>query len=1006
MATFAGERSRGLPAVRSGTPCVLLCILMLGGSRVSGALDPALMMTQYQHSRWGVDEGLREDAIGVIAQTRDGYIWIGSSARLIRFDGDRFTEVLPARLPEIGRQAYTALVETPDGSLWCATAEAGVVRKVAGSFERITIADGLPSNLVHCLHAGTDGVVWAGTDRGLCRIGPDGLVTYSSQHGLASTEVIALAAARGGGLWIATNGGGVYRLKDSDVIPLAPRHGEIPNKVLSILEDRDGALWIGTVDRGLWVVRDDLVRVYTARDGLPHDVVTAIFQDRNGNVWAGSHLGICVFDGGRFIALGSDEAPSGAFISTIVEDAQGGLWYGTHSGELHCLCNGRFTPVGRPEGLSHDLAGPILEDSDGTTWIGTQGGGLNRLPDGHVDAISRLEDLRAEVILSLCQDTNGRLWVGTRDTGLYMREGKRFRRFTTADGLPSDTIPALCTGADGDLWVGTRRGLARITRHGIEVVGGTAGSAFLSLHYQSRQGILWAGTGREGLLAIGDQVRRAFAVNEGLHNAPVFSIYEDRDATLWLGTDGGLARLKNGTVTTFTSRNGLLSDTIFCVLEDSSGNLWMTSSNGILRVSKRELDAVAGGVKERFRCESFGRADGMRTISCVGEYQPAGCTDKAGRLWFPTNAGAVVLDPASQPAGRTALQVFIEEVEADGRAVGAARPVVLPPGTKSVALRYTAPSFPSSARPRLRHFLEGVDAGWVEAGAHRSAMYANLRPGRYVFRVETISGDGARDRSEAALVFRLSPYFYQTYWFRISCLIAAVMAAVWVHRLRMMQVEAKAALLRERTRMARDLHDTLAQELSGLLLHLRAADTPQASRSADSAQSASHLQSLVGNCIDQVHNIVWELTDTTADRVDLVALLRGTLSRRSPLTRAAVDLDVVGTPKPVPGRTAAELLAIAGEALVNATRHSGASRIAVAIEFAAGMVVLTVRDDGCGFRPDAVRSGERRGFGIRGMRERAELLRGELTVRSVPAGGTLVTASIPVRERSRWWGKA
>jgi signal transduction histidine kinase/ligand-binding sensor domain-containing protein len=962
------------------------------------ALDSQRPLAKYSLDAWSVDRGLPENSVFSIVQTRDGYLWVGTTEGLARFDGLRFTIFDKANTPAIRHNQVQALFEDKAGALWIGTYGGGVVRLKDGRFRSYTAGDGLAGDTVRAIDESPDGALWIGTHgTGLSRLAGGAFRTFTARDGLAGDLIRAVRAARDGTVWVGTNHG-VSRLRGETVETFTAREGLLHDVVTSLYEDRGGRMWIGT-SGGLNVFENGRLRGYTTRDGLSVDRIFAIQEDRDGNLWIGTDGGgVNRFHDGRFEALRARDGLGSDVVRALYQDAEGSVWIGTHGGGLGRLRDGFIVHTAQ-DGLPDDRVRTVLEDRRGAVWAATPGG-LGRWQDGRWRRYTKAAGLSDNTVLALHEDRAGALWVGTRDGGLHRFESGRFQVFTTAQGLPNNTVMAITERRDGSLWVGTEGGVARYAGGRFTVYGTAQGLSFPEVRalHEDANGDLWIGTFGGGVNRLRDGRFTAWTRREGLSNDFVYCIHEDADGALWIGTLGeGLSRIHDGRVTVFRVEDGLFHDMIFQVLDDDRDNLWMSTNRGIFRVSRRELLEVAAGRRPRATSVSYGIADGMKTNECTGGPQPAGWRARDGRLWFPTRKGLVVIDPADADTSTQAPPVVIEQVRADRAELPPGPALEAPPGRGELEFQYTGISFVGAENMRFRYKLEGFDADWVDAGTRRLAHFTNLAPGSYRFRVKAQNKDGVWNESGAAVDVRLLPHFYQTRWFGALGILALLAAAVGIHRLRLAQVQARfGAVLAERSRIARDLHDTLEQAFTGLALQLDAAVARLAQRDADSART--HLataRELLRHGQSEARRSVRDLRSTTLEGADLATALSRAAEQLSAGTLVRIVVHIRGTARPLPRDVEQNLFRIGQEAVTNAIKHAQAREVHVDLGFEADRVELHVRDDGRGFDAGTLLAPSGH-FGLLGMRERAEQLGGELRFVTGPDGGTEVVVAVPI----------
>jgi diguanylate cyclase (GGDEF)-like protein len=811
----------------------MVCLLTaLVRTPTAFALDTRKAITQYVHDVWQVNDGLPQNSVLAITQTRDGYLWLGTFEGLARFDGAQFTVFDKGNTENIKNNNIMALIEDQQGTLWIGTYGGGLARLKDGTFTTYTTKDGLSNDLVLSVYADSKGRLWIGTTSGLNQFTDGKFTTYTKREGLSDDHIMSICEDREGALWIGTRGGGLNRFRDGRFTAYTTKEGLPSNYVRYVYEDRKGNLWIGTWGGGLSRMKNGQFTTHTTKEGLSNDLVRCIYQDREGNLWIGtSSGGLNRLMNGQFTSFTTSDGLSDDFVVSIHEDREGSLWVGTNTG-LNRFRDGKFTTYTTKEGLPDDDAWCVYEDREGSLWIGTDGGGLIRMKEGRFTNYTTKDGLSNNFVYSVFRDRAGSLWVGTNGGGLNrLREG-RFAVYTTKEGLSGNIVLAISEDREGSLWVGTNGGLSRFkdetfttytTKEGF-------GHSVISIQ-EDRDGSLWFGTEGSGLVRMKDGRITIYTTKEGLSNDIVLSIYQDREGTLWVGTDSGLNRFKDGRFTTYTTKEGLFNDVVFQILEDASGNFWMSCNKGIFRVSRRELEDFAHGRISFIRSVSYGQGDGLRSSECNGSNQPAAWKSRDGRLWFPTIKGVAAVDPEHLKVNPLLPPVIIEQVVVDNKPVAElTKRIKLAPGKERFAFHYTGLSLLAPDKVRFKYKLEGFDKDWLDAGGQRTVYYTHLPPGAYRFRVIACNNDGLWNETGAAAEFYLQPYFYQTGWFYALAALAVILMGFGLYQLRVRQLKARerelVRLVGERTQQLKEANDTLQRlattdELTGIANHRR-----------------------------------------------------------------------------------------------------------------------------------------------------------------------------------------
>ncbi|HJQ26932.1 MAG TPA: two-component regulator propeller domain-containing protein [Blastocatellia bacterium] len=990
---------RACPNRRSSKRWLLVSITIAFLSVITArALPLAKPVSRYVHSVWRTDDGLPQNYVVGIIQTRDGYLWLATQEGIARFDGSKFTVFDKRNTEQIKDNNIQTLYEDRDGNLWFGTEGGGVVRYRHGEFFAYTRADGLSSDIVDAIYQDHEGNLWVGTLEGLSRY-KDGVFTnYHTGDGLANNTVLAIYEDREGRLWVGTERGLTW-FRDGRSRTYTTKDGLADDLVRSICEDHEGALWFGT-RKGLSRMQGEKFTTYSTQQGMANNSVLAICEDSDQTLWVGTDGGgLCRREGARFTSYSKKDGLSDDSVAALFEDREGNLWIGTYGGGLNRLKDGRFTAYTAANGLSADMARAITEDREGDLWIGTRNG-LNRFKQGRFSAYTTQQGLADNSVLSLCGGSGGVLWVGTR-SGLNRFKDGRFTTYTTRNGLSDDTVLSIVEDRDNSLWVGTAAGLNRMKDGRFTAYrskDGLSNDSILSL-YQDHEGALWVGTDGGGLNRFKDGRFSAYTTQDGLTNNVVLSLYEDAEQTLWVGTAGGLNRFKDGRVTGYTIKDGLFDDTVYQILEDRRGNLWMSCNKGVFRVSKAELAEVAAGQRAAISSISYGTADGMESRECNGGFQPAGWKTRDGRLWFPTIKGVAVVDPESIKINELIPPVVIEQVIVDQKPVPTGVAARFLPGKSKFEFHFTGLSYLAPEKVQFKYKLEGFDKDWVDAGTRRDAAYTNIPPGHYTFRVLACNNDLVWNEQGAAFDFYLQPYFYQTVWFYALCAFAAALLGWAIYHIRVKQMRAQfAAVLAERSRLAREIHDTLTQCFVGISFQLEAV-AGSLQRSPQVAEQ--HLQlahKMVRNSLSEARRSVWEMRSQALASGDLAHVLSDTLQQMTAGTKIRGEVRVHGKVVRLPSRLEMNLLRVGQEAITNALKHARPGHLLVELSYEPRLMRLRVRDDGCGFDPAAPTPESGEAFGLVGMRERAEQVGGRLTINSAPGQGAEIEITVPVTE--------
>jgi ligand-binding sensor domain-containing protein/signal transduction histidine kinase len=760
-------------------------LLFVSPTVVALALDPSRNLQQYNCQTWNRQNGLPANGINAIAQTNDGYLWLGTQSGLIRFDGVKFEQF---NLPE-GRhfrsEVVSSLASSRDGGLWF-----GIT---AGSFGFYNEQEGIsapkdatwadPAMNVISLREVSDGSLWLGTDKGVARYvkGNTSAMLFDPQ------------------LW----------------------------GVGAIADGANGRVWLATVTQGLYYWEAGEIHVFPD-ESLKREPITCMVVDRQGQFWTGSSTGVRCYDSNL---RPKELPPFGKDVKTLFVDRHGVVWIGTTDDGLACYKNGVFNFLRQSDGLAHNLVTSIFEDREGSLWVGTREG-LSQLTDVKFPTYSSAEGLTPGSCHGVSASAKGGLWIAT-SRGVSYFDGKRAENYTTQEGLSNRYIKRAHEARNGDVYlINGKMGIDILSGGKIVatfpndrwptamaeddrgVIVSLAGSVFrigragLAPYFQdgqapsltwirnlisSRDGSLWIASVNGVLKVTEAGVQQQFTTATGLSDNDVYSLVEDSDGAIWAGLTTGIARIKNGEVRNITRRDGLLDDAIYAIVPDDRGQFWINSSRGIFRVGRQELNDFADGKTGRVESTTFNGINVVKTIDSA-EVEYLGCKTLDGRIWFPSPLGAVAIDPARIPTNQTPPSVTIESVRANSENLPANGLQRVPPGPGELEFHFAALSFIAPQKVRFRYRLEGYDNDWVETENRRQAFYTNLKPGRYTFRVTAANADGIWNTTGDALEIELQPRFHQTTWFYLLCggLAAGALAGLYLWRIRALERKERA----------------------------------------------------------------------------------------------------------------------------------------------------------------------------------------------------------------------
>ena len=1006
------------------------------------ALNPSLDVSQYAHTAWKTVDGFSKGFIRSIAQTPDGYLWLGTEFGLLRFDGVRAVPWEPPAAQHLPSSDIRSLQGARDGRLWIGTFS-GLASWKDGKLTHYSELDG---QIIEALLEDREGTIWVAgwaTSVGrLCRIQSGNTECYG-QDGRFGSGVTPLYEDSGGNVW-AGGMNGLWRWKpgpptlypmpdptqriyallesDDDGILIAQHTGitKLKNAKFEahplpagfqphrLLRDRDGGLWIGAlVDRGLLHIHEGRTDLFTSAEGLSGESVDALFEDREGNIWVATDDGLDRFRDFAVPTISIQQGLSSRGISSILTARDGSLWVGASDGLTRWI-NGQIT-VYRYRGLAGVRGGSPVS-------------GL--APRREADSRGTIREIRdsglPDKAHALFQDARGQMWVGTQSGVAFLKSDL----FVPVASVPYGIVYSFTDDSAGNVWVAHQKGLLHL--FGARVVElipwarlGRTEPAFALLH-DAVQGGLWLGFRDGGVAYFKDgQLRASYAHAEGLGQGMVRDFYIDGNGTLWTATDGGLSRIEDGRVLTLTSQNGLPCDTVHWMREDDSHSVWLYLACGLVRIGRAELDSWASHPKQTIHVTVFDSSDGVSSHRFTGGYNSVVAKSADGKLWFVRDVGVSVIDPHHLPFNELPPPVHIEHVTADDKVYDAMNGLRLPPRIRNLAINYTALSFAAPEKVRFRYKLEGQNRNWHEVVNDRRVQYTNLAPGAYRFCVMASNNSGVWNEAGDTLSFSIAPAYYQTRWFAamVTLGIATLLWAAYQWRVASLARQFNRTLdarVSERTRIARDLHDTLLQSFQGALLRFQSAANVVATRPDEARQRLDQALDQAEAAITEGRNAVHGLrasASTVNDLANGIVAIGLQLTREGPPGPApSIDVAVDGNFRDLNPVVREEAFRIAGEALRNAIKHAHAQQIAVTIHYERRQLRLVIRDDGKGIDAETMARQQVEGhFGLPGMRERAAVVRGRLEVRSEGGAGTEIELRIPgaiaygAAAHAAWW---
>lgn len=978
----------------------------------------------YTVDTWENDDGLPQNSIISMTQTRDGYLWMGTINGLVRFDGLKFSVFNEDNTPGLGSSPIVALFEDRHERLWIGSEQSGVLLAKDGKVTPLGIGRGNRESRLRVACEDAEGAIWLNLADGSLWRYKDGVTNDYSAGAAKTFGCSALIVDRAGQVWVGTERGilevdsrkaasGQRDLPTARSIPggatelliTSPRGGfwsfaagqisrhqpdggsEISGayawnpsfQVTSAVEDREGNLIVGTHGQGVFrfgVTNGNqlMATESLAKDsGLPVSYVLSMASDREGTLWVGT-------DGGGLNRLKARtfhvvEPTLGLAVQSVSADSAGGVWMTFNVLEWSANCAaylraGEFHGYGRAQGLFTGSATAVLADGQEQVWVGSHGG-LFQLQENRFAAVAGVDRI-PPAVRAIHRDRGGHLWLGTSG-GLVRWKDPDATILTSSNGLSSDEIWAVEDGADGGLWVGTRGG---------------------------------------GLNRMDDGRFTAFHKPDGLPSEDISSLHRDGDGVLWVGTRGtGLARWKDGKWTRYSTREGLVSNAIGYTIDDAEGYLWIGSNAGLMRVKKDSMNGFADGKTSSIFVRSFGKPDGMPTRECTIGFQPGACRTPDGRLWFPTSKGLIWVDPSRIVFNTNAPPVVIEMVAIDGRSqmadgvtTGRRASITVAPNQERLEIRYTSLNLSSPERARFRYRMVGHETDWFDAGDARVARYSKLPPGQYRFHVIACNEDGVWNEQGSEIAIVVEPPFWRTWWFlgvvfaSVLGIVAGVVHFVSTQKLQrqLADLRQQEALEKERSRIARDIHDQLGANLTqvSLLGELIEGDKEEPEEVAAHARQIQSTALETSRALDQ---IVWTVNPSNDTLDGLVNYLCKYAQEYMAVAGLKYRLEVpADLPNaPITPEIRHNLFLAAKEAVTNIVKHAQAESAWLRLKLEPGWFTIEIQDDGKGPAGMNEKRAQSRN-GLRNMGKRLEDVGGKFEIGPAPGRGTLVRLVAPL----------
>lgn len=777
---------------------LLICLYLVSMNLFS--LDSHKKISQYGFSHWNEFNGLPQNYAHSVMQSSDGYIWCSTQEGLVRFDGIRFSYFDKTNTPLFINNYFTALTEAPDGSMWIGTSGGGIYRYFNGEFTAPYENTNMNEEIIYCI-AVLEDTLFYGTENGLKIISPRVNKWITQKDGLANPAVRALMV-EDDFVWVGTRGGLQKVTRDGEVTSVV--FHAFSGGVDALYKDNDGTMWIGTHGKGLYYMDTSGFQGFSYNSQLPGQYIRSLLRDSDDNLWIGTSVGLARYNEFGFSTYVKDGDLSDNFIFKIFEDREGNIWLATRSGLMQ-FYNVIFTSLSKSEGLPSDDINAVLEDSRGRLWACTYGNGVVMLDGEKIVNYTDKNGLVHNSVYCIYEDKAGVLWFGT-SRGISRYDGVSWKTYAQSHGLRTTIIKAILQDSKGNFWVCTEdSGLyIKIGERFYEKINGVdlpKDDCFAV--YEDSKGTIWIGTIGGIYTYDGTRFTHITKKTHDLVNDFVISFYEDIGGRMWVGTENGLNVYERGKWYSITTKDGLPNDVILSITADKERRLWIGSNKGVFTLHIDSVLDFIYGKTTRVVTSLYGRSDGMQSAECNGGFQPSVWTRKNGDIVFPTMGGIAIVNPASVERSEAPLHVKVERVHSEEGWQNVGDKIVLPAGTRSFEIEYTAFSYENPHRIFFRYMLKGVDTAWTDAGNRRTAYYTNVPAGKYTLLVEAFNSEHRSVKSTVSVIITITPRFYETKLF-YAVLILLIGAGVYgtykirIRALKNRQIEL-ARLVTERT---------------------------------------------------------------------------------------------------------------------------------------------------------------------------------------------------------------
>jgi signal transduction histidine kinase/ligand-binding sensor domain-containing protein/CheY-like chemotaxis protein/HPt (histidine-containing phosphotransfer) domain-containing protein len=819
--------------VSSIITCIIIGLIVFCSPITVFSIDPKKNLDQYRLEE--LQDGLPQNSVSSIVQTKDGYLWLGTYEGAVKFDGQKFTTIDRTTIPELKANGILAMLVDKEGTFWISTLGGGIVEYKNKKYTNYSEENGLPSNAVYSILESSDGGLWLGTDKGLSRLKNGKLTNFFDKENPSNNFIRSVYEDSQGRLWLGTDSNGITIFQNEKFTPPLTSKNLIVKSVRAIVSDPNKNIWVAGKE-GLSVFDGKDWVSYTDSNGLVDNFVRSLYVDTHGTVWIGTNEGLNCFRDNKLLTYSAKNGLSTSSIRCFLEDHEGTLWIGTNEG-VKSLKDSKIISYTTGQGLLHNYVRTIYQDRQDNIWIGTDRG-LSCFTGDKVTGYTETTGLTSNAVRSICQDLQGNIWVGTTGGLNYFNNGKWSKPILNYD------ITALIVDKKGNLWIGTNgKGLFTYQNNeikGYDLTNGLSSNSITALA-EDKDGNFWIATSNSGLNKLTSEKFTVYNKTNGLNTNQIFSLYIDEDV-VWFGTNEGISRFEKGKIVNFTPQQGVLAGNVFQILLDERGSFWFSCNKGVFEISRQELNDFAYGKINKVKSIAYSKSDGMLSSQCNGSTQPAGWKTKDGRIWFPTVKGAVIIDPEENIINKHAPNVVIEKLLVNREEKSLNSKLQLSPDKYEVEFDFVALSFVAPDKINFKCRLVGYEENWRELGNRKDIAYNNLGPGEYTFFVTASNNSGVWNEIGAKYNFTIITPWWRTKWAYTLYIVSFIFSIYALIKFREQALRIRSNLLEQKVNeRTEELNKTIEQlreaEKRAIELKNKALDSEAKTLESDRAKS-------------------------------------------------------------------------------------------------------------------------------------------------------------------------